>query len=211
MDATEGCESRRIETLRAEGDARNARAAVLAEYAALDRARVCFQRDLGIRREPQLRTRALEHAADGARREQARGPAAEEHRAHLAAADRGRLRGKIARETLHIGLFGEFPVQRVGVEIAVRALAHAPGKVHVERQRRGGERGHGRWCAPQRSSSRNLTIHSFTSRGRSICIMCPASESMATPRTSLYCCCSAPSGSSPCQASRSQSRSLPMK
>ena len=50
-------------------------------------------------------------------------------------ATRVRLRLEIALQRGDVALLLELPVQGVRVEIAVRALADAPGKVHVERER----------------------------------------------------------------------------
>src|SRR5204862_5679219 len=90
---------------------------------------------------------------DRARREEARRPAAEEDADHLPPGDLTRLRFEIARETAEVGALRELPAECIGVEIAVRTLAHAPGKVHVERERRGRQGGHALLVFGERDSS----------------------------------------------------------
>src|SRR5881275_562962 len=136
MNAPERLEPLRIEALGAERYACDAGRPVFAECAALDRARVGFERHLQARGELEHVARRREELADRARREEARRPAAEEDADHLAPGDLTRLRFEIARETAEVGALRELPGERVGVEIAVRTLAHAPRKVHVERERR---------------------------------------------------------------------------
>jgi len=70
-----------------------------------------------------------------------------------------RLRGEVACEALHVRLLRQFAAQRVGVEIAVRAFAHAPGKVHVKRQRRSQETGHDATITPETPAVRDSFWH----------------------------------------------------
>ena len=212
VDAAERARASAASKLCAPSDTRLTPAArYSAKRAALDGAGIGLQRDFGIRaRAPACARAAASSLLDRARREQARRAAAEEHAARCAPRDRAAPAPSRSRPQARRGRLpaASSPLQGVGVEVAVGALAHAPGEVHVQRQRRGRRRVAMRLSAAAPGTS---AIHSFTSCGRSICIMWPASASIATPRTSWYCWRSAPSGSSPCQASRSQSRSLPMK
>src|SRR3546814_4330440 len=101
-----------------------------------------FQRERGPRREAQARAGALQERIDGLGREQARRAAAEEHAVHGAAPGQRQVmvqvrqqRLDVLRERWRAAGAAEF----VRVEIAVRALAYAPGQVDVERQGRRGE------------------------------------------------------------------------
>src|SRR5688572_16448790 len=60
VDAPEGSELARIETLRAKGYARDSRAAVFGESTALDSARIRLERDLDVRPESQEPARMLQ-------------------------------------------------------------------------------------------------------------------------------------------------------
>src|SRR6185437_16363304 len=79
MNAAERSEHARIEALRAERDAIDARGAILGEAPALDRAGVRLERHFGVLREAEGAARGLEHAPDRLRREQARRAPAQEH------------------------------------------------------------------------------------------------------------------------------------
>src|SRR5262249_30841184 len=107
-------------------------------------------RHFHILRDVEVSARGFQHRPDGRRREQARRATPEEHARHKAAPDLRRLRGDIARKSRHVRLLRELAVQRVRVEVAVRALPYAPGKVHVERERWCNECGHAEgWCAEE--------------------------------------------------------------
>jgi hypothetical protein len=67
------------------------------------------------------------------RGKQTRCAASEEDANHLSPLHVHRLRFQIALERLHVTALIELTVQRVGVEIAIRALPDAPGEVDVER------------------------------------------------------------------------------
>src|SRR6202040_1229120 len=118
-----------------------------------------------------------EQLADRLRCKQARRAAAEENAVHFAAGDLRRLCPGIAGQPLQVRGGREAPVQRVGVEIAVRALAHAPGKVHVKRQRRSQETGHDATITPETLSyeivsafSPEVRMTSVTETGQVTCI-----------------------------------------
>jgi hypothetical protein len=64
---------------------------------------------------------------------QARRPASEEDANDLSPFYIDCLRFQIALERVHVTTLVEVTVQRVGIEIAVRALPYAPGEVNVER------------------------------------------------------------------------------
>ncbi len=48
---------------------------------------------------------------------------------------------QVGEQGVDIGLFGQLRASGVGVEVAIRALAHAPRDVHVQGQGRELERG----------------------------------------------------------------------
>src|SRR6185295_19155681 len=99
--------------------------AVLAETAALDGAGVRFQRDFGVYGETGTAAHAIEQARDRSRREQARGAAAEKHAHEPAAGNGGQLRVQVAQQRVDVALFGQLFLERVRVEVAVRAFLHA--------------------------------------------------------------------------------------
>ena len=145
VDAAQARKQRRLEALRPERDARDARRAVVGEASALDRARVGLERDLGGRVDGEAPLEAREQLADGGRFEEARRAAAQEqapHRAEPAASQRTRLRTAAAlgvdvgQERLEVFPLRQFTLERVRVEVAVRAFAHAPGEMQVQRERR---------------------------------------------------------------------------
>ena len=71
------------------------------------------------------------------RRKQARRAAAEKDADERPARDAAAACASRSRsQRVDVALLRQLAVQRVRVEIAVRALPHAPGKVHVQRERR---------------------------------------------------------------------------
>ncbi len=135
VDTADTLQCRVVEALNPDGQAIDTGVAIAGETLRLGTARIGFQRDLTTLRELGARADPLEECADGGDREKARCSAAYEH------AVEGPPRG--ARELLvQIGeqrgdVFGLWNVLGgVGVEVAVWALTFAPGKVHVERERR---------------------------------------------------------------------------
>ncbi|MNC53220.1 hypothetical protein D3C75_1026130 [compost metagenome] len=79
---------------------------------------------------------AAEQAVEGARREQAGRAAAEEDRPQLAAMGGGQVGVEVGEQGVDVGFFRQFRAGGVGVEVAVRAFAHAPRDVDIQRQRR---------------------------------------------------------------------------
>src|SRR3546814_13021631 len=99
----------------------------------------CFFPDfffLMIRRPPRsTRTDTLFPYTTLFRSKQAWRTAAEEDRTQAAVPDVLKIRAKIGQQRGDIGVFGQFGSGRVGIEVAVRAFAHAPGYMYVRRQR----------------------------------------------------------------------------
>ncbi len=79
---------------------------------------------------------AGEQPIDGRGGEEAGRAAADEHGADLAAPDRRQRGLEIGEQRIDVRVFGNRAARLVRVEVAVRALAHAPRQVHVQRQRR---------------------------------------------------------------------------
>jgi hypothetical protein len=126
----------RVESLCAERDAIDAGIAITAEPAVLDGARICFERHLDVRCERHERASGFEKAPDFVRCEQARRAAAEEYRNERASLRGAGLDRKVLDQRVDVLLLRNDFRRGVRVEVAVRALAHAPGHVHVQRQRR---------------------------------------------------------------------------
>ena len=135
MNATQRFEHHRVKALRTKRHAIDARAAVFGKTAALHRGGIGLQRDLGISNKGQRSAQHLQHLADVIGCKQAGRAATHEHADHRSALHGGQLRLKISSQRVQISAGGQSAVQRKGVEVAVRALAHTPRKVHVERER----------------------------------------------------------------------------
>ena len=80
VHAAERLQVLRVEALDAERQAVHAGRAIAGELLALERARIRFQRDLGVGRERHARANAREQPVDRRRGEEARRAAADEHR-----------------------------------------------------------------------------------------------------------------------------------
>ncbi len=142
VDAAQAPERVVVEGLDAEADAVHPGRAVAVEAAVLGGAGVGLQRHFQVRREPQPRAGLLQEAVDRLGREQAGGAAAEEHAADHPAPDQRQVLVQVADQRVDIGVERQRALAGMRVEIAVRAFAHAPGQVHVQRQ--------GRWHQPHR-------------------------------------------------------------
>ena len=139
VDAAEPFQAAVIETLDAEAEAIDAGVAVALEAAVLGGARIGLQGDFAPRGEAQPRTGALQEAVDEFRRHQARGTTAEKHRLHGAAPDQRQVEVEVGQQRIDVGGERQLAAALVRVEIAVRAFAHAPRNVDVQRQRRWGK------------------------------------------------------------------------
>src|SRR5258708_33323135 len=73
---------------------------------------------------------------DWSRRKKARRAASEENTVDAPSPDVGKRELEIRDQRFDVGPLGNIAPRLVGIEIAVRALLHAPGNVHVERQGR---------------------------------------------------------------------------
>ena len=145
VDAAQPLQLVVVEALHAERDAIDAGGKVAVEAAVLDRAGVGFQGDLGIRGQRQALSHAVEQAGDQFRREQAGRAAAEKHTDYRPVDPRATFqrRGEVRAVGIEVGqqmidvvgVRRRFAAQTVRVEVAVRALLHAPRHVDVQRQR----------------------------------------------------------------------------
>ena len=127
MNAAERIQHLRIEGLRAERDAVDAGRGIAFETAVFHRAGIGFHRDLDSRREWQALGHAPEQCGDRRRAEQRRRAAAEENAADFTPSTFIRRRDRPAAALRHKRLGNRRGAR--AVEIAVRALADAPGQV----------------------------------------------------------------------------------
>src|ERR1700678_3959529 len=75
------------------------------------------------------------HASNRLRRKEAGRAAPEKDADDLTPSDVDCLRFQVALQRFHITSLVELAVQCVGIEVAIRTLAHTPWEVHVERKR----------------------------------------------------------------------------
>jgi hypothetical protein len=138
VDATQGPEVNRVETLDPQGQAVHAGLPEPPETGHLEGARVRLQGDFRQRRHSQQGAQAHQQAVDGFRREQAGGTASDEDAGDLAAPDLGHGLFQIPEQRVQVAGFRDVVARGVGIEVAVGALAHAPGDMDVQTQ--GGRR-----------------------------------------------------------------------
>ncbi|MCY1411947.1 hypothetical protein D9M71_273430 [compost metagenome] len=136
VDAAQGFELGLLEALDADRQAIDAQLPVGFELLLLERSGVGFQGDLDVpgKRDALLHTH--QQAAKGAGAEQARGAAAEEDRADRAAINGAQFLVQVGQQGIDVRFFRQLGGGGVGVEVAVRAFAHAPGDMDVQRQGR---------------------------------------------------------------------------
>ncbi len=142
VDAAERGKMLRVEALDPDRETVHARRPEVAELVGLERAGVRLERDLGVGLERQARADRGEQAVDRACGEQARRAAAEEDRMHAPPPHARERRLEVGDQSVDVVVLGERVARLMRIEVAVRALADAPGQVNVEgerRQRREGE------------------------------------------------------------------------
>src|SRR5438094_874639 len=136
VDAAESREHAIVKALHADRDAVHARLPEAGEARRFDRARIRFERDFRARLERQARAHAGKQRLDRSGREQARRAATDEY-ADDASSPHGRKKiFKVIDQLPNVLALGELTAALVRVEVAVRAFAHAPGDVNIERERR---------------------------------------------------------------------------
>lgn len=136
MDAAEALQATVVEGLHAEAEPVHPGLAVAGERTMLDRAGIGLQGDFRVRREAQARAGKLQETVDCIRREQRGRAAAEEHGLHGAAPGQRQVEVKVRDQRIDISIELQRAALFMRVEIAVRAFAHAPRQVHVQRKRR---------------------------------------------------------------------------
>ena len=142
MNAPERAQHAIVEALHADGDAIHAGVAEATETARLHRPGIRLERDFRAGLERQARAHAGEQCVDRFRREQAGRAAADEHARKAPTPDRRQLAFEVEQQLLDVRLFRQRARALVGIEVAIRALAHAPRDVDVERERRQGLQAH---------------------------------------------------------------------
>ena len=138
VHAAQGLQVRVVEALHTNRQTGDARCAKGAEAVFLEGAGVGLQRHFAARRQRQARADVGQQAVDGRGRKQAGRAATNEDAVHLAPPHQRQRGFQVGAQGVQVALLGQGLAALVGVriEIAVRALAQAPGDVHVQRQRR---------------------------------------------------------------------------
>lgn len=142
MDAPQALQGGVVETLHAEAQPVDPGRTVPVETPVLGGPGIGFQGDFQIGRKAQARGGGLQEAIDRFGRKQAGRAAAKEHRVHHAAPHQRQVRIQVADQRIHVVVERQRALGRMRIEIAVRAFAHAPGQVHVQRERRRDQVGH---------------------------------------------------------------------
>ena len=142
VDAADAFQCGVVKTLHAETDAVYPGVAITREGTMLDGARIRLQRDFDVVGQAQPRRNVIDDFRDGVRREQARRTAAEKYTLQHPALRERQILFEVARQRIDIILLRQFFRRVVRIEIAIRAFAHAPRNVDVERQRNGFRREH---------------------------------------------------------------------
>ena len=140
VDATEPLQFVVVEALHAERNAVDAGRQVTVEATVFDGAGIGFQGDLGVIGQRQARAHAVEQAVDQLRRKQAGCAATEKNTDDRSTFEcRGEIDAvgiQISQQMIDVvGVRRRLAAQAVRIEIAVRALLHAPRHVDVQRQR----------------------------------------------------------------------------
>ena len=135
VNASERPQMTRVEALDAERDARYTRFAETGELGGLHRAGIGLQGDFRTGHQLRQGAHAGEDTVDPLRRKQAGRAAAEEHRVDFSPPDVGQRAFEVEQQRVDVGGFRQ-GLRSVRVEVAIRALLHAPRQVDVERQRR---------------------------------------------------------------------------
>ena len=133
VDAAERLQRLIVEALYADRQAGDAGIFKAAKLCFFKRARVGFERDFGLRLQGHERAHAAEQALDGSRLKQAGRAAADKDGFHRSPPNIGQLGLQIKQQRIDIGGFGQIAFGLMGIEIAIRAFAHAPRNVDIKR------------------------------------------------------------------------------
>lgn len=134
VDAPQRLELVGLEALHADRQAIDAELAIVAKLGLLEGTRIGFQSDLDVIGEADPSLQPGEDALQRRRAEQAWRAAAEEDRCQPAPLHLFDILIQVGQQCVDIGGFRQLGAGGVGIEVAVRAFAHAPGDVHVRRQ-----------------------------------------------------------------------------
>jgi hypothetical protein len=102
----------------------------------LECSRIGFQRDLGVGQQRNARANAGEQTVDRGGGKQARRAAAKENGRDLASPDAGQRELEIGQQRVDVRVLRHVAARLVRIEVAIRAFAHAPRDVRVQRERR---------------------------------------------------------------------------
>src|SRR5882672_5969902 len=133
-----------VEALAAERNPIYAGRTVLGKTATLHRTGIGLEGNFRCRSDIESHADRLDDFANGIRREQARRSATKKNTEHTAVPYPGSLKLEIAIQRREIALFRHRALDGVRVEVAIRALAHAPRQVDVYRERWIAQQCHGR-------------------------------------------------------------------
>ena len=136
MDASKRFQLLLVEGLHAERHASHAGFAIPREATMLDGSRVRLERHFQLVTDDESRSHRFQEQTDLLGTEQARRAAAEENRDERSIAHLRQIVVEILDQRLDVLALRHVLRHRMRVEIAVGTLAHAPGQMHVQRQRR---------------------------------------------------------------------------
>ncbi|SVK46189.1 Uncharacterised protein [Acinetobacter baumannii] len=150
VDAPQTVQLLGAEALHPDGDAVDAGALVAAEAIGLHGAGIGFHGDFGVVGDANARPHAVQQGLHCLGAQQAGGAAADKDSADFPAAGQRQVGIQIRQQMIDILLMRHVTLQRMGVEIAVRAFLHAPRDVDVETQR--GQLKHCAWLPTSASA-----------------------------------------------------------
>ncbi len=136
MDAPQGLELFFLETLDADRQPIDPQLPVGDEFFLFEGPGIGFQGDFDIAGERDARLDALEQASQRLGAEQARRTATEEDRAQFTAMGGVQVLVEVGQQRVDVLFFRQHRAGGMGVEVAIRAFAHAPGNMDVQRQGR---------------------------------------------------------------------------
>ncbi|MNI30002.1 hypothetical protein D3C73_838310 [compost metagenome] len=136
VNPAQGLEFFLLEALDADRQAVDPQFPVRHELVLLERTRIGFQRDFDVAGKGDALFDAFEQATQGIGTEQARRATTKEDRAQFTAMDGVQVLVEIGQQRVDILLFRQHRAGGVGVEVAIRAFAHTPRDVDVQRQGR---------------------------------------------------------------------------
>ena len=134
VDASEGGQRFIPEALRADRQSIDASLPVPQRITTVQRSGVRFHRDLDVGRQTEAPGDPVEQRGYFGRRKQARRTPAEKHAHQLAPCNALRLGAHIRQQCIDIAAARRIAARRMGVEVTVWALSHAPGQMDVQRE-----------------------------------------------------------------------------